>query len=48
MVNESPGTPVSLAASAESLRRHVGGVPVLTVARAAPAVGVAALAALLG
>lgn len=47
MVNESPGATVSLAASAESLRRYVGGVPVLTVARAAPAAGVAVLAALL-
>lgn len=48
VLNETPGATVSLAESAESLRRHVAGVPVLTIARDASAAGVALLAARLG
>jgi dethiobiotin synthetase len=48
VVNESPGSPVALADTLASLRCHVGAVPLVAIARAAPQTGVAELAALLG
>lgn len=48
VVNESPGSPVALADTLASLRRHVGAVPLVAIVRAAPQTGVAELAALLG
>lgn len=46
-VNESPGSTVGRDAIAATLRRHAGGVKLVTIARAAPQTGVAELAALL-
>jgi dethiobiotin synthetase len=47
VVNETPESTVPLAATAESLRHHVGKVPVIVLARANVAAGIAELAGLL-
>ncbi len=46
-LNESPESTVGLDAAAAALRRHAGGVKLVTIARAAPQAGVAEVAALL-
>ncbi|MBT9461479.1 MAG: dethiobiotin synthase [Rugosibacter sp.] len=48
VVNESPESPVSLAETMVTLRHHVGGVKLVSISRAMPQSGVAALAFLLG
>ena len=47
VVNETPESPVSLDATRDSLMRHTGKVPVIVLARAGAAVGIAELAGLL-
>ena len=46
-VNETPDSPVALAATVESLSRHVAGIPIVAIARGRPDAGVARLAELL-
>lgn len=46
-VNETPDSTVTLESTLESLARHVSGIPVLSIARKAPAAGVSRLAELL-
>ncbi|MBI5109883.1 MAG: dethiobiotin synthase [Rhodocyclales bacterium] len=46
-INETPDSPVALAATVESLSRHVAGVPVVAIARGHPDAGIARLAELL-
>jgi len=48
VVNETPGSPVPLDATLESLSRHAAGIPLLGMARQDPQAGIARLAALLG
>ncbi|MDO9449986.1 MAG: dethiobiotin synthase [Rugosibacter sp.] len=47
VVNESPGSPVSLADTIATLRHHVGGVDIVAISRDAPQPGIEALAFLL-
>jgi dethiobiotin synthetase len=47
-INETPGSPVALDATLETLSRHAAGVPVVAIARTDPRTGVARLAALVG
>jgi dethiobiotin synthetase len=46
-VNETPDSPVALAATVESLSRHVAGVEIVAIARGRPGTGVTRLAELL-
>ena len=46
-VIETPGSTVTLDATLESLARHAGGIPLVSVARDTPQAGIACLAALL-
>lgn len=48
VVNESPESSVSLDETIATLRHHVGGVDLVAISRAAPQIGVAELAFLLG
>ena len=48
VVNESPESSVNLDDAIATLRHHVGGVNLVAVARAAPQIGIAELASLLG
>ena len=47
-VNETPDSPVALAATVESLTRHVAGIPLVTIARGSSLAGIAHLGKLLG
>ena len=47
-VNETPDSPVALAATVESLSRHVAGIPLVTIARGSSLAGIAHLGKLLG
>ena len=46
-VNETPGSAVALDATLESLARHVGGIPLVSIARDSPQAGAARLAGML-